>query len=1304
MTYKLQNVFEKSVSFITALTLVLSTLFSALLVPQVAMADTITVSDSGDSKTLDANDATYNATADTSSFENISLSFAYDVTALDGGATTTITYSAGSKNDSVNVTGTSTTSTKDSDTGTLTLDNISATSSLTISISVDASNFSGSSDSVVISNITLSGTPVATDEAPTIDSVSPSDGNQEVATGTDFSMTVDASSGGEDDLNHLEVTLGGNAGDALLSTLETELGASNVGNPLTFCANSSHPYDCDSTVSDSIDSALTDLTVAYSDTNETWTLRLGSSTVDELIAGTDGTISVDLTVVDDGDNPSSSQSLSYTLVRPGGSSGGSDLTPTSSTIVVKPGDTHGWVSVDDNGNGGNMSYVTGPGTPPEGAGSAELSVDTTDQGYLLANPAYGGTMLSDISTLSYSTYVQNGNGTIAPSVQLNVTSDVTNTSLGWQGRLVYEPYMNGTVTDGEWQMWQADEGKWWLSHPEDFDGNCGQSNPCTFTELEGLYSNIGINVGTLQMVGFKAGSGWTNFVGNVDALHIVTADSDVLYDFEGAPADSEGISVTPYKNGFEDSDAADSWNGTIDRVSSGTNGIDAATGDWYANIAEETNTYWNNMGSNVFPTEGYTTEIDVYLDMSKADGSSTKSIFWNGGINDTSASNLEETSIVVRTDPDTANQWQIDFRHTTGGLHKTDWVNVTGTGWYTLQRHYYEGTDGYLYIEQSVLDADENVIATHTFGGNALGYVVDDNVGGADYSWFPAEYTDFATVPADNACLYLGGPTANGCNFNAVPDIKRGPAERLNIPENQMEVFDFDATDADGDDVNFSIASGADKDLFTVSDDGQLSFKVAPDYEDPTDSNGNNEYRVNLEASDGNGGVYELTVYVVIEDVDEAPEASGVVLNGETIDMEDIRTENGEDVRNYYLIGGVLDLEVNVNDDHDAMGSVAYKVRKVGDNGNTHSGVFSSYKQRLENSEGNTWITDESVFDTSDVDTSKDPDGELNGEYTIQFILTDAAGNKSNAYVDVLIDNTAPIAQITTPTEDGIVSGTVLISGSIEDENPDHYYLVVRDAEGSVVAGPATVNEATVDDYEWDTTDVPDGIYQIFLAARDVVDNRDENSEDSVMVTVDNTDPNQVIGLAVYDDAGEITDGNTTDKTVRAQWNIVSDAREYEYCYWNDIASSGYNSEADCYTTYPTTNQLSGSYNQGEGEHFVKVRAIDEAGNKGDWSDIVSVTYDTTPSLLASFTFSSGGSGGIAEPVSLGADGGEVLGAQTSSTELQIEALIAAMNALMKSYESLSPEKQAMLADEMAATLALLTEVLENLTDEFASN
>ncbi len=96
------------------------------------------------------------------------------------------------------------------------------------------------------------------------------------------------------------------------------------------------------------------------------------------------------------------------------------------------------------------------------------------------------------------------------------------------------------------------------------------------------------------------------------------------------------------------------------------------------------------------------------------------------------------------------------------------------------------------------------------------------------------------------------------------------------IDENTTDVLDVDATDPDGDDVDFSISGGDDAALFEIDEDtGELSFINAPDFEDPQDSNGDNVYEVEVTATDPGGLSDTKTINVTVADVNEAPDVTG---------------------------------------------------------------------------------------------------------------------------------------------------------------------------------------------------------------------------------------------------------------------------------------------------------------------------------------------------------------------------------------------------------------------------------------------
>ena len=150
------------------------------------------------------------------------------------------------------------------------------------------------------------------------------------------------------------------------------------------------------------------------------------------------------------------------------------------------------------------------------------------------------------------------------------------------------------------------------------------------------------------------------------------------------------------------------------------------------------------------------------------------------------------------------------------------------------------------------------------------------------------------------------------------------------------------------------------------------------------------------------------------------------------------------------------------------------------------------------------------------------------GEGTHHFCVeaVDAADNISacSATFTITYDHTAPVVAITAPHDGDTVHGTVTISGTVTDTNPDHYYLVVKNSSNHVVAGPGTVNAANVADYHWNTTLLPDGKYTIDLEARDAASNKDSSSVQTIQVTVDNTAPSVTDNFNV----GMLTGDTTT--------------------------------------------------------------------------------------------------------------------------------------------------------------------------------
>lgn len=111
-----------------------------------------------------------------------------------------------------------------------------------------------------------------------------------------------------------------------------------------------------------------------------------------------------------------------------------------------------------------------------------------------------------------------------------------------------------------------------------------------------------------------------------------------------------------------------------------------------------------------------------------------------------------------------------------------------------------------------------------------------------------------------------GGGSAEPQQTNNAPSLAGEGS--VSISENTTVVLDVSATDPDGDTLSFTIA-GDDADLFNITEDGQLNFDTAPDYEEPSDSNADNVYSLTVTVSDGTNNTSLEVIAEVTNDEDD---------------------------------------------------------------------------------------------------------------------------------------------------------------------------------------------------------------------------------------------------------------------------------------------------------------------------------------------------------------------------------------------------------------------------------------------------
>jgi len=217
----------------------------------------------------------------------------------------------------------------------------------------------------------------------------------------------------------------------------------------------------------------------------------------------------------------------------------------AAVVIVDPSNMDGWAFnlTDSSGAAGTGSgtgdFVVGPATPPLGVGSAHLQTPSGggDQSVQLRNTSWAGTALSDLTALSYSTYVTSWNGQQLPFLNLYLDTDGDTV---WDDRLWFEPTYSdgpnpGTEAQGVWQTWNAFSGKWYA----DSQGGPSINNVFSLNDY-GSFSTAVIVNPTATLGGIRLASGFAsdtdNFNTNVDNFTIGTAAGTTTYNFEPTTA------------------------------------------------------------------------------------------------------------------------------------------------------------------------------------------------------------------------------------------------------------------------------------------------------------------------------------------------------------------------------------------------------------------------------------------------------------------------------------------------------------------------------------------------------------------------------------------------------------------------------------------------------------------------------------------------------------------------------------------------------------------------------------------------
>ncbi len=329
-------------------------------------------------------------------------------------------------------------------------------------------------------------------------------------------------------------------------------------------------------------------------------------------------------------------------------------------------------------------------------------------------------------------------------------------------------------------------------------------------------------------------------------------------------------------------------------------------------------------------------------------------------------------------------------------------------------------------------------------------------------------------------------------NDNIDPEITSDATATVN--ENQRSAIDVDATDGNGHSLTYAISGGPDAAIFGITPNtGIVTFNAAPDFEVPSDSDGNNTYIFTVEVTDGFGGSDSQNVTVTLANVNEQP----VIVSSNTATVEEGQT-------------GAIDVDATDEDGNPLTYAIS-----GGD-----SALFSVVP-------GTGVIT----FNAAP-DFEAPGDSNADNRYTFQVNVTDGEGGSDSQNVTVIVTDMNEDPEITsgtTATVNEAQAAAIHVNAIDVDGDTLTYTISGGDsALFSIVPGTGVVTFNTAPDFESPGDSNGDNAYQFTVQ---VSDGEGGSDSQAVTITVENVNERPVINSS---NSQDVLDGQTSAIDVNA--------------------------------------------------------------------------------------------------------------------------------------------------------------------------
>ena len=206
------------------------------------------------------------------------------------------------------------------------------------------------------------------------------------------------------------------------------------------------------------------------------------------------------------------------------------------------------------------------------------------------------------------------------------------------------------------------------------------------------------------------------------------------------------------------------------------------------------------------------------------------------------------------------------------------------------------------------------------------------------------------------------------------------------------------------------------------------------------------------------------------------------------------------------------------------------------------------------------------------------------GEHVIVLKATDLAGNTAEYAITIIVDNTAPLVKLVSPSNGSYTRGIVDVRYIVNDPHLDKAVIII---------GNLTIDITGTHSYRLNTTKLPDNVYKLTLYANDTLGHE---SVDSITIIVDNTPP---VTEIISPSNGSYVSGLVT---------VTFECRdEHFYQALLYIDNLGVNITSENNYTLNTT-QLD------DGKHTISLKAIDRSGNI-NYESITIIVDNTAPKI-----------------------------------------------------------------------------------------